>query len=76
MKLITPNPQIFMTLNGHFYDDHGERFQISTNDAGLPVFEMCSDYQGYPNGGNGWLRKLVGMNSVDMDSVGMDSNKG
>jgi hypothetical protein len=57
-KLVRQNPQIFMTLNGHFYEDDGERAQTSTNDAGLPVFEMCADYQHYSNGGSGWMRLI------------------
>lgn len=57
-KLVRLNPQIFLVLNGHFYADHGERTQISHNRAGQAVIEMCSDYQAYPNGGNGWMRLL------------------
>ena len=57
-KLVRPNPQIFMVLNGHFYKEDGERSQVSTNAAGLPVFEMVNDYQMYPNGGNGYMRLI------------------
>ena len=28
------------------------------NDAGGKVLEMLTDYQGLPNGGDGWLRSL------------------
>jgi len=59
-KLVEPNPQVFMTLNGNFHEatgaDNGEWTQVSGNDAGLDVYEMLANYQGYPNGGNGWLR--------------------
>lgn len=36
--------------------DDGEFHQVSTNEAGMPVYEMLSDYQDYPNGGDGWIR--------------------
>jgi hypothetical protein len=55
-KLVRPNPQVFMVLNGHHHDGDGENQQSSTNDAGLPVYEVLADYQDYDNGGNGWLR--------------------
>ena len=54
-KVVRPYPNVFMVLNGHTL---GERHQISTNAAGLPVYEMLADYQGRPNGGNGWLRLI------------------
>lgn len=50
-KLVYPNPQIFMVLNGHWDQSGappggaGEYQQTSYNVAGLPVFEMLSDYQ-------------------------------
>jgi len=59
-EIVEPNPQVFMVLNGHFHvrigSNDGEYHQVSTNAAGLPVFEMLADYQDYPNGGNGWMR--------------------
>jgi hypothetical protein len=49
-----------MTLNGNFHEatgaGNGEWAQVSENDAGLDVYEMLANYQGYSNGGNGWLR--------------------
>jgi hypothetical protein len=57
-KLIRPNPQVFMVLNGHSTQDDGEYHQISSNSAGLPVYEMIANYQSYPNGGDGYLRLL------------------
>jgi len=54
-EIVEPNPQVFMVLNGHFHvrigSNDGENHQVSTNAAGLPVFEMLADYQDYPNGG-------------------------
>jgi MYXO-CTERM domain-containing protein len=52
-RLVRPNAQVFMTLNGHEhegpYREDGEYAQVSTNDAGLPVFEILADYQDYVN---------------------------
>lgn len=66
-KLVRPNPQIFMVLNGHYHDfnkdlgptdDDGEWHQISKNNAGQDVYEMLSNYQDFQNGGDGWLRTI------------------
>jgi len=54
-KFIGTNDRIFMVLGGHW---HGEYNQTSTNIAGKPVHEIVADYQGAPNGGNGYLREL------------------
>ena len=54
-ELVRRNRQVFMVVNGHF---PGEAIQTSLNDAGLPVFEMLSDYQSRTNGGDGWMRLL------------------
>ena len=60
--LVHPYPQVFMVLNGHFHmapdGEDGEYHQVSTNAAGLPVYEMLADYQTWANGGNGWLRLI------------------
>lgn len=57
-KLIKPNSQIFMVLNGHFYQNGGEGYLVSYNDLGQAVFQMVANYQDYPNGGDGYLRLL------------------
>ena len=54
-KLIRKRPNIFLVVSGHVL---GVGLQTSTNDAGGKVLEMLTDYQGLPNGGNGWLRSL------------------
>ena len=54
-KLIRKQPNIFLVVSGHVL---GVGLQTSTNDAGGKVLEMLTDYQGLPNGGNGWLRSL------------------
>jgi len=54
-KLIRKQPNIFFVISGHVL---GVGLQKSTNDEGGKVVEMLTDYQGLPNGGDGWLRKL------------------
>jgi len=54
-KLVRKQPNIFFVISGHVL---GVGLQESTNDAGGKVIEMLTDYQGLPNGGNGWLRSL------------------
>ena len=55
-KLIRKQPNIFLVVSGHVL---GVGLQTSTNDAGGKVLEMLTDYQGLPNGGDGWLRTLT-----------------
>ena len=61
-KFIKINPQIFMVLCGHWHQGttnaDGEYSVIDNNDAGLPVYQFLADYQGYRNGGNGYLRLI------------------
>ncbi len=54
-KLIRPNPQIILVMNGHF---SGEYHQTSLNALGQPVHEMVADYQSRDNGGDGWMNLL------------------
>jgi predicted MPP superfamily phosphohydrolase len=54
-KLIRKQPNVFLVVSGHVL---GVGLQTSINDAGGPVLEMLTDYQGLPNGGDGWLRSL------------------
>ncbi|MBU6308329.1 MAG: DNRLRE domain-containing protein [Planctomycetes bacterium] len=54
-KLIRPNPQIILVMNGHF---SGEHHQTSLNVLGQPVHEMVADYQSRSNGGDGWMNVL------------------
>lgn len=53
--LIRANPNIFMVVCGHIPAvAHG----VSVNDAGGKVHEILCDYQGLPNGGDGWLQTM------------------
>jgi hypothetical protein len=63
--LVYPNPQIFMVLCGHDTEWH----QVSTNEAGLEVFEMMNDYSSYPHGGDGWMQLITldpDLNRIDV----------
>jgi hypothetical protein len=73
-KFIKTNDQIFMVLNGHAWNptvngvSTSENIRIDNNDAGHPVYQILTDYQGNtigPNGvigsdpgGDGWLRLM------------------
>lgn len=51
-KLLRPNAQIFLMLNGH----HGtEQHGTVLNEACHPVLEMALDYSSRDNGGDSWL---------------------
>lgn len=54
-KFIRKQPNVFLVVSGHVL---GVGLQTSVNDAGGKVLEMLTDYQGLPNGGDGWLRSL------------------
>ncbi len=52
--LISREPNIFMVQCGHHHSEWLRR--DGTNGQGLEVFEILTDYQDAPNGGDGWLR--------------------
>ena len=52
--LALPNPNVHFMLSGHV---HNEARRTDTAN-GHPVFQMLSDYQDRPSGGEGWLRIL------------------
>jgi len=54
-KLIRHHADVFLAVSGHHMEVN---HQTSTNEAGRPVHELLCDYQGQPNGGNGWLQLL------------------
>lgn len=56
-KLVYPNCQVFLVVNGHFTNGlDGEANRTDANACGMPVQSALSDFQGRPNGGDGWLR--------------------
>eukprot|EP00928_Gymnodinium_smaydae_P013137 TRINITY_DN14796_c0_g1_i1.p1 TRINITY_DN14796_c0_g1~~TRINITY_DN14796_c0_g1_i1.p1 ORF type:complete len:359 (+),score=50.98 TRINITY_DN14796_c0_g1_i1:146-1222(+) len=64
-QLVSNHDQIFLVLCGHYHDldgsdkPRGEWYQVSKNSYGRPVVEVYSNYQDYPNGGEGWLRMIT-----------------
>ncbi|WP_437186893.1 metallophosphoesterase [Planctomicrobium sp. SH668] len=56
-KLIEPNEQFILTLNGHVLGDGLGRF-VSKHSGDKDVTQMLVNFQMKPNGGDGWLRLL------------------
>lgn len=54
-KLAKPNKNVFLVVCGHLCY---EAMRVDENDAGKPVYQVLSDYQSAPNGGDGWLRLM------------------
>ncbi len=54
-KFVKKHKNIFLVACGHVL---GVALQESANDHGCKVYEMLTDYQGFPRGGDGWLRTL------------------
>ena len=52
-QLISPHCNVVMVVNGH-YPGLGRRTDL--NSCGQPVPQILTDYQSYPNGGDGLLR--------------------
>lgn len=49
--------QIRLVVAGHSHDgNRGEARRADNNSCGQPVQQVLTDYQGRPNGGDGWLR--------------------
>lgn len=53
---VAAHPNIWGVHCGHV---DAEWNQVSTNDAGLPVYEILVDYQDMSDGGGGWMRLLT-----------------
>jgi len=56
--LIRQVPNLQIVLSGHEHDQDGTATRVDLNLAGKPVYQIMTDYQSEPNGGNGWLRIL------------------
>lgn len=63
--LIKYYPNLQIVLCGHEHDEDGEALRTDLNLAGKPVYQILADYQGYSNGGDGWLRILKFVPSED-----------
>ncbi len=66
-KLVAKNDQVFMVICGHAWGatvnhvSKSENLRIDLNQAGHPVYQVLSDYQGNTaasTGGDGWLRLM------------------
>jgi hypothetical protein len=55
-KLVEPFPQVFLVLCGHIF---GNGRRSDTTIFGETTFEVLADFQSDPNGGNGWLQRLL-----------------
>lgn len=53
-KFVRRHPNMFMVLSGHIATST-MRSQVAVGDHGNTVYEILMDYQGEPNGGDGWL---------------------
>ncbi|MBN2025074.1 MAG: metallophosphoesterase [Pirellulales bacterium] len=74
-RLVRNRPRIFLILCGHVL---GVNHYTRPNDAGRPVHEILADYQGLPNGGDGWLRVLhflPGENRIDVETFSPTLNR-
>lgn len=65
-KFVKDNAQVFMVLSGHVHDEHSS---VSTNSAGLPVYQLLADYQDRDFGGNGLMRLITIDAQQDLISV-------
>ncbi|MCX7426795.1 MAG: hypothetical protein NTW96_14350, partial [Planctomycetia bacterium] len=67
-KLVRKHPGVFMVLSGHI---GAVSLQMARNDAGAIVYEMLTDYQSLPNGGDGLLgtlRFVPGENRIHVEA--------
>jgi len=54
------NPNLFLMLCGHMHSStDGSAYRAETGDDGHTIHILLTDYQDYPNGGNGYLRLLT-----------------
>jgi hypothetical protein len=56
-QLIRPHPNISFVLNGHILGDGAGRL-VSVGEKGNHVYQVLSNFQFLPGGGNGWLRLM------------------
>lgn len=61
-ELVATHPNVWGVHCGHV---DAEFHQVSENTAGLPVYEVLTDFQNMSDGGGGWLRLLTFYPSED-----------
>ena len=54
-QMLRRHPNVFLVLCGH---DDGEGYLLSHGEHGQPIHQLMSNYQQWPDGGDGWLRYL------------------
>lgn len=54
-RLVAPSANVRMVLSGHAI---GVSRRTGIRDGAPPVYELMADFQGYANGGDGWLRLM------------------
>ena len=60
------NPNLFLMLCGHMHSaSDGSAYRAETGTDGHTIHILMTDYQDYPNGGNGYLRLLRFSPAVD-----------
>ncbi|MCI2253051.1 lamin tail domain-containing protein [Domibacillus sp. PGB-M46] len=60
-EVVKPNKNVAAVLSGHYHDSETLVDQIDDNGDGTPdrsVYQMLADYQGGPEGGQGFLRLM------------------
>lgn len=66
-KVVVPNSNVIAVLSGHYHDAETLVDEIDDNKDGTPdrkVYQMLADYQGGPEGGQGFMR-LLQVNPVE-----------
>ena len=66
-EVVKPNENVIAVLSGHYHDSETLVDQIDDDGDGTPdrsVYQMLADYQGGPEGGQGFLR-LMKVNPVE-----------
>ncbi|WP_203363333.1 S-layer homology domain-containing protein [Bacillus sp. REN10] len=66
-EVVLPNKNIIAVLSGHYHDSETLVDEIDDNKDGKPdrkVYQMLADYQGGPEGGQGFLR-IMQVNPVE-----------
>lgn len=74
-NFVAANRQIYLVYAGHC---NGEYRQTSTNNFGLPVYEILADYQDGDKGGDGWMRINTlrpSQNRIDVESYSPTRNE-
>ncbi|RAK19887.1 S-layer family protein [Anoxybacillus vitaminiphilus] len=66
-EVVIPNQNVIAVLSGHYHDSETLVDEIDDNKDGTPdrkVYQMLADYQGGPEGGQGFMR-LLHVNPVE-----------